>query len=87
MQKIDTGIKNNYTPRILVAFPTSDKKDYCVEDFIDQIKSFTYPNYDIFVVDNSKDESHVEMFWNRCFGTMVLKPFMSLLKMITLEAN
>lgn len=50
-------------PRVLVAFPTSDKKDYCVEDFIDQIKSFTYPNYDIFVVDNSKDESHVELFW------------------------
>lgn len=52
----------NY-PRVLVSFPTSDKKDYCVEDFIDQIKSFTYPNYDIFVVDNSLDESHVEMFW------------------------
>lgn len=52
-----------YTPKILVAFPTSDKKDYCVERFIDQIKNFTYPLYDIFVVDNSKDSKHVRKFW------------------------
>lgn len=52
-----------YTPKILVAFPTSDKKDYCVERFIDQIKNFTYPLYDIFVVDNSKDPKHVRKFW------------------------
>ena len=42
----------NY-PKVLVSFPTSDKKDYCVDDFIKQIKNFTYPLYDIFVVDNS----------------------------------
>jgi len=50
-------------PRVLVAFPTSDKKDYCVEKFIKQIKSFTYPNYDIFIVDNSLNSDHVNMFW------------------------
>jgi hypothetical protein len=52
-----------YIPKILVAFPTSDKKDYCAERFIDQIKNFTYPLYDIFVVDNSKDPKHVKKFW------------------------
>ena len=52
----------NY-PKVLISFPTSDKKDYCVDEFIQQIKSFTYPLYDIFVVDNSKDSKHVRKFW------------------------
>ena len=49
--------------RVLVAMPTADKKDYCVDEFIEQIKTFTYPLYDIFVLDNSKDPKHVQKFW------------------------
>ncbi len=49
----------NY-PKILVAFPTSDKKMYCEDDFIKQIKTFTYPLYDIFVVDNSDNPNKVK---------------------------
>ncbi len=52
----------NY-PKILVACPTAQAKDYCVEDFIEQITTFTYPLYDCFLIDNSKDKAHVEMFW------------------------
>jgi hypothetical protein len=51
-------------PRVLVAMPTADKKDYCVDEFIEQIKTFTYPLYDIFVLDNSKDPKHVKKFWD-----------------------
>ena len=49
--------------RVLVSMPTADKKDYCVDDFIHQIKTFTYPLYDIFILDNSKDAKHVQKFW------------------------
>ena len=49
--------------RVLVSMPTADKKDYCVDEFINQIKTFTYPLYDIFVLDNSKDPKHVQKFW------------------------
>ena len=59
----------NY-PKVLVSFPTSDKKDYCVDDFIKQIKNFTYPLYDIFVVDNSKDSKHVRKFWKNGIKAM-----------------
>lgn len=59
----------NY-PKVLVSFPTSDKKDYCVDDFIKQIKNFTYPLYDIFVVDNSKDSKHVRKFWKEGIKAM-----------------
>ena len=49
-------------PKVLVSFPTSDKKDYCVDDFIKQIKTFTYPLYDIFIVDNSESPEHIKKF-------------------------
>ncbi len=51
------------TPKILLSFPTSSVKDYCVDDFIKQIKTLTYSNYDIMVIDNSEDPKHVEKFW------------------------
>ena len=54
----------NY-PKILIGFPTSSVKDYCLDDFVKQITNFTYPLYDIFVVDNSKDKSHVKEFHKR----------------------
>ena len=51
-------------PSVLVAAPTSDKKDYCFNEYVRQIKSFTYPNYDTFIVDNSKDKFHIKKFWH-----------------------
>ncbi len=40
-------------PKILLAFPTSDKKDYCFQEFLEQLSCFTYPNLDILMIDNS----------------------------------
>ena len=39
--------------KILVACPTADVKDYCFSDWVDNVKSFTYPNFDVYVCDNS----------------------------------
>ena len=50
--------------KVLISCPTAQAKDYCVDEFIEQIKSFTYPLYDIFILDNSPDENHVYKFWN-----------------------
>ena len=50
-------------PKVLVSCPTAQVKDYCVKEFIEQIKSFTYPLYDIFILDNSPEPNHVNMFW------------------------
>ena len=38
--------------KVLISCPTAQAKDYCVDEFIEQIKSFTYPLYDIFILDN-----------------------------------
>lgn len=48
-------------PKVLVACPTYEGKEYCFQEWIDNVKNLTYENYDILVVDNSKTED----FYNR----------------------
>ncbi len=47
-------------PKVLVACPTSEHKRYCLKQWIDGIKKFTYPNYDILLVDNSKGDAYLK---------------------------
>lgn len=42
-------------PKILVGCPTSFHKEYALEQYAEAIKSLTYPNFDVLLVDNSKD--------------------------------
>lgn len=44
-------------PKILVAGPTYDGMKYCHDKFIDRLKNLSYDNYDILLVDNSKDKN------------------------------
>lgn len=41
--------------KILLTAPTSDKKDYCLEEWVNCIKQY---EVDTFIVDNSKDKYH-----------------------------
>jgi len=41
-------------PRVLLAAPIYDGKDYIIDRYIERIKELTYDNYDILLVDNSK---------------------------------
>jgi hypothetical protein len=43
-------------PKILVASPTSINKDYCFDQWIDNVFSFTYPNFDVVMFDNTNDD-------------------------------
>lgn len=45
---------NNY-PKVLVAIPTYDGKDYILDECVKCVKSFTYPNFEYIIVDNTKD--------------------------------
>src|SRR5579859_3974503 len=47
----------NY-PKVLVCVVTASSKSYCEKDFFKQIKSFTYPNYDILICDNSSEHHY-----------------------------
>jgi cellulose synthase/poly-beta-1,6-N-acetylglucosamine synthase-like glycosyltransferase len=42
-------------PKVLLACPTADVKNYCFEQWIENVFSLNYPNYDIIMFDNSND--------------------------------
>ncbi|HLD02094.1 MAG TPA: glycosyltransferase family 2 protein [Candidatus Nanoarchaeia archaeon] len=45
-------------PKVLVGGPTSHHFMYCVDEYIQALKSLSYDSYDILLVDNSKDDDY-----------------------------
>ena len=45
-------------PKVLVGCPTSDYHKYCWEEYKNSVKSLIYSNFDIVLVDNSKDNDY-----------------------------
>ena len=45
-------------PKILVGCPTASTHGYCLKEYANAVKSLTYPNYEVLLVDNSKDDSY-----------------------------
>ena len=41
-------------PKVLVAGPVFDGMEYCIDNFLSRLKSLSYGNYDILLVDNSE---------------------------------
>jgi len=41
-------------PKILVGCPTSDHKNYCLQEYAESVKALNYDNFDVLIVDNSK---------------------------------
>ena len=50
-------------PKILICSPTYDGKNYCLKEWINNVKSFNYPSshYDIYLADNSKTNENAKM--------------------------
>ena len=49
-------------PKILVACPVHECKEYSFQRWIDNVKKFTYPNIEIFCVDNSPNEEFMNRY-------------------------
>ncbi len=47
-------------PKVLVGCPTSHHKGYCLKEYAEAVKSLTYKNYDVLLVDNSENYEYVE---------------------------
>lgn len=45
-----------HQPKILIACPIIDRNKYCIDKYLDCIKSLTYPNKEFLLVDNSATE-------------------------------
>lgn len=57
--------------KVLVCCPTYSGKDYVFDRYIERVKSLTYKNYDILIVDTSKDDSYFEKL--KTYDIKVLK--------------
>ncbi len=55
------GIAIKEYPRVLIACPTHELKEYAMQEWIDCVEAIEYPNKDILLVDNSPNEN----FYNR----------------------
>ena len=59
-------------PKILVASPTAVQKNYCLKDWLENTNSFTYPNYQIRMFDNTPDlginSTLINTTWSGMFG-------------------
>ncbi|MFH1460587.1 MAG: hypothetical protein ABIG64_09515 [Candidatus Omnitrophota bacterium] len=62
-------------PKILLATPISNIKNYIIWHYFDWIKQLTYPNLDFLFVDNSRDENfHKEVTRRTGFECLYLPP-------------
>jgi len=52
-------------PKILVGCPVSNYHEYCTDEYIDSVNNLTYDNYDVLLVDNSKDNSFYDKIKDR----------------------
>lgn len=48
-------------PKILVGCPVHKVKEYCLRDYSDIVKSLTYPNFDILLVDNTNGDYYTNL--------------------------
>lgn len=47
-------------PKVLVGCPTSDYKEYCLDQYAESVKNLDYQNYDILLIDNSKTVDYIK---------------------------
>lgn len=52
--------KSDY-PKVLIATPIAEHKYYCINLFIQNVKTLSYPNTEFILIDNSKDPKAHEM--------------------------
>jgi hypothetical protein len=60
--------------RVLIGTPHSDKKNYCIEDYIERVRSFSYSNYDVLIVDNSESKKNSKLLRKAGFNVVYIRP-------------
>ena len=59
-------------PKILIAIPTYDGKNYCIKEFLDNLKNFSYPKdrIEYYIADNSANNKNAKWL-NKTYGLKV----------------
>lgn len=82
-----TASNINKRHRVLIGTPHSDKKNYCIEDYIARVKSFTYNNYDVLVVDNSESRKNYKLLIKAGLKAIYVKPKQKSIQNILAESH
>jgi len=57
-------------PKILIACPTYEGKDYIIDKWVENIKNISYPNFDYLIVDNSVNEEYYKKLESRGYNVV-----------------
>lgn len=74
-------------PKILVGCPTSGLYEFCLDEYVKAVKSLTYKNYDVLLVDNSKDDNYKKKIQAKGLKSIKGPYFESAMKRITESRN
>lgn len=64
----------NNAPSVLICAPTSQAKAYADSTYFSQLKSLSYPNYDVFLCDNSPTRDYVRKIQQQGFKFSHVQP-------------
>lgn len=60
--------------KILIGTPHNEIKNYCFDEFISNVKSFTYKNFDILIADNSHSRKNMKNIMKKGINCIHVKP-------------
>jgi len=60
-------MNNDAFEKVLVCCPTASAKNYCFESWINNVMNFTYPNFQVFIADNTIDKGQNANYLNSYF--------------------
>jgi len=60
-------------PKVLVATPQHESKNYCWEQWSERVKNLTYPNYEVYISDNSDTKDNMRFIKKDGFSAGYVK--------------
>jgi len=76
----------NKFPKVLVGCPINIAKNYCMERWLNMVTNLSYPNYDLYLVDNTEDRGyHKNLRRKHCVKIDYVEPGKKELRFILAE--
>lgn len=61
-------------PLVIVAAPQHESKSYCQDEWIENVMNFTYPNFEVFLADNSSTDANKKKIKEKGIKCHWMKP-------------